>query len=136
MANISSSALLSEAVSFLNGAHLNPRGQLSNLFRRYHQTLSTVSSTISDGGSSQPTPSVSSVVLSKLGIDKLTNEQLSQALANSWTSLNIHAVGANITVNDVLKQCRGKWLVHLFFSTEDVCMCNPGVDGGGGIELL
>lgn len=118
MANISSSALLSEAVSFLNGAHLNPRGQLSSLFRRYHQTLATASSTISDGGSSQPTPSISSIVLSELGVDKLTNEQLSQALANSWTSLNIHAVGGSVTVNDVIKQCKGKKLVHLllFFS--------------------
>ena len=108
MANISSSTLLSEAVSFLNGAHLNPRGQLSNLFRRYHQTLSTVSSTVSDGGPLQSTPSISSIILSELGVDKLDNEQLSQALANSWTSLDVRAVGGGITVNDVLKQCRGK----------------------------
>ena len=105
---MANSGLVSEAVSFLNGAHLNPRGQLSSLFRRYHQTLSTASSTISDGGSSQPTPSISSIVLAELGVDKLTNEQLSQALANSWTSLNIDAVGSSITVNDILKQCRGK----------------------------
>ena len=33
--------LVSEALSVLNGAHLNSSGRLGNLLRRYHHSLST-----------------------------------------------------------------------------------------------
>ena len=36
---------MSEAVSLLNGAHLNSSGRLGNLLRRYHHSLSTTTNT-------------------------------------------------------------------------------------------
>ena len=106
---MSSSVLVSEAISFLNGAHLNPRGQLSKLFRRYYQTR-TASPPNTGAVSVEASPSLSSLVLSELGVNHLNKEQLSQALANCWTSLDSHSVNSGtITVCDVLKQCRGTY---------------------------
>ena len=107
---MSSSILLSEAVSFLNGAHLNPRGHLSKLFKRYYQARTT--SPPSTGASSvEPSPSLSSLVLSELGVNHLNKEQLGQALANCWTSLDRHSTSSGtITVCDVLKLCRGTFV--------------------------
>lgn len=115
IASVSSSGLISEAVSFLNGAHLNPRGQLSNLFRRYHQTLSSTSTTSRGCSTQVHTPSLSSLVLSEIGVSHLNEEQLGQALSNMWTSLDSHSVGNSITVSDVLKQCRGTYTVISMF---------------------
>lgn len=108
---MSSSVLLSEAVSFLNGAHFNPRGQLSKLFKRYYQTRTTTPPS-TGANSVEPSPSLSSLVLSELGVNHLNKEQLSQALTNCWTSLDSHSTSSGtITVCDVLKLCRGT-LVH------------------------
>ena len=111
MAGVTSTALVTEAVSFLNGAHLNPRGHLSNLFRRWHQTLSSTSTMASSGATAgQSSPSLSSLVLSELGVDRLDKDELSRALSNTWTSLDSQSVGgASITVSDVLKQCRSEF---------------------------
>ena len=117
MANLGSSVLLSEAVSFLNGAHLNPHGHLSNLFRRCHQTLASASSNTISGGSPRPSsPSLPSIVLSELGVSDLSNEQLKRALSNSWTSLDSHAVGDPVTVCDVIKQCQCMYMYLLCVS--------------------
>ena len=96
-------------MSFLNGAHLNPRGRLSKLFRRYCQTRAASPS--NTGASSvEASPPLSSLVLSELGVNHLNKEQLSQALANCWTSLDIHSTnGGSINVCDVLKLCRGTY---------------------------
>ena len=111
---MSSAALVTEAVSFLNGAHLNPRGHLSNLFRRWHQTLSSASTTAASRSSGatagQSSPSLPSHVLSELGVDRLDKQEVSRALSNTWTSLDCQSVGeASITVSDVLKQCRSEF---------------------------
>ena len=103
---MSSGVLVSEALSFLNGAHLNPRGQLGSLFRRYYQTLTATPSNTKTN-TVESSPSLSSLVLSELGVNHLNEGQLNQALTNSWTSLDSCSVGGTIKITDVLKQCRG-----------------------------
>ena len=51
MVQVGGMGLVSEALSVLNGAHLNSSGRLGNLLRRYHHSLSTArdaTSAISD----------------------------------------------------------------------------------------
>ena len=103
---VASTALVSEAVSFLNGAHLNPRGQLGNLFRRWHRSLS--STTPATGVTSgQSSPSLPSLILSELGVDQSNRAEMSQALSNPWTLLD--SCRSSITVSDVLKQCKSEY---------------------------
>ena len=118
-----SSSILSEAVSFLNGAHLNPRGQLSKLFRRYYQTRSASSSPNAGVSSVEASPPLTSLVLSELGVNELNQKQLSQALANCWTSLDSHSINSGtITVCDILKLCRGTLCMPDVLSNVQKCL--------------
>ncbi|XP_064397881.1 uncharacterized protein LOC135344579 [Halichondria panicea] len=88
--------LLSEAVSVLNGAHLNPAGRLGSFFRRYHHVVATATET----DDSAP---LSSALLSELGIRGLNSVQWRRAMEGVLTT----SPPVTPTVQSIIRQYTG-----------------------------
>lgn len=88
--------LVSEAVSLLNGAHLNSSGRLGNLLRRYHHSLSTTTNTTTHTrdtliknsyDSDRHTQTLQSMVISELGVTKETWKEAISTFQRTYHSI-------------------------------------------------
>lgn len=76
--------LVSEALSILNGAHLNSTGRLGNLLRRYHHSLSTTRDASNSDTDTHRSPSIHSMVFSELGVNHETWQTAISAFRSNY----------------------------------------------------